>query len=420
MPNVATDVGLSAPYNSWFTLFGQFFDHGLDLVNKGGVGTVLVPLQPDDPQYVPGSPTNFMALTRATHGGDHEASNQTSPFVDQSQTYTSHPSHQVFLRQYAASPAGPVSTGAMIARSDDGMANWDTVQAQASDLLGIELSDFDVLNLPLLKTDPYGRYDRGPNGFPQLVVPSAPGGVVEGNPGAPVTTAGATRTGHAFLDDIAHHAVPGTWDHDGNRATPAVPQTADTAAGTSDDGLPGTYDDEMLGAHFVAGDGRVNENIGLTAVHHIFHSEHNRLVGEIDTMLDAAAFTAAERAEWATTTGPSGWDYGERLFQAARFVTEMEYQHLAFEEFIRKVQPMVNPFGEGGTGYRTNVDPAIEAEFAHAVYRFGHSMLTESVDRTTQPGCTTTSPCSRPSSTRTRSSRGAPTRMRRRATWSGA
>ena len=26
--------------------------------------------------------------------------NTTTPFVDQNQTYTSHPSHQVFLRQY--------------------------------------------------------------------------------------------------------------------------------------------------------------------------------------------------------------------------------------------------------------------------------------------------------------------------------
>nr|MDH4439877.1 hypothetical protein [Rhizobium sp.] len=34
--NVAPDEGLSASYNSWFTLFGQFFDHGLDLVEKGG------------------------------------------------------------------------------------------------------------------------------------------------------------------------------------------------------------------------------------------------------------------------------------------------------------------------------------------------------------------------------------------------
>src|SRR3712207_7177608 len=40
----------------------------------------------------------------------------------------------------------------------------------------------------------------------------------------------------------------------------------------------GTYDDEMLDAHFIAGDGRANENIGLTAVHQVFHSEHNRMV----------------------------------------------------------------------------------------------------------------------------------------------
>ena len=46
--NVAPDAGLSAPFNSMFTFFGQFFDHGLDLANKGG-GTVFVPLKDDDP-----------------------------------------------------------------------------------------------------------------------------------------------------------------------------------------------------------------------------------------------------------------------------------------------------------------------------------------------------------------------------------
>src|SRR5262245_3324726 len=39
-PNVAPDVGLSAPFDPWFTFFGQFFDHGLDLVTKGNSGTV--------------------------------------------------------------------------------------------------------------------------------------------------------------------------------------------------------------------------------------------------------------------------------------------------------------------------------------------------------------------------------------------
>ena len=38
------------------------------------------------------------------------------------------------------------------------------------------------------------------------------------------------------------------------------------------------YDNELLDRHFITGDGRGNENIGLTTVHHIFHSEHNRQV----------------------------------------------------------------------------------------------------------------------------------------------
>ncbi len=55
----------------------------------------------------------------------------------------------------------------------------------------------------------------------------------------------------------------------------------------------------------------------------------------------------------------------------------MQYQHLVFEEFARKVQPAVNLFND----YDGTLDPAILAEFAHTVYRFGHSMLTETVDR---------------------------------------
>ncbi len=386
--NVAPDVGLSAPYNSWFTLFGQFFDHGLDLTNKGGSGTVFVPLKADDPLFVAGSPANFMVLTRATNlpGPDtilgtpddiQDATNKTSTFVDQSQTYTSHPSHQVFLRRYANNATGdPVSTGKLIDGADGGMATWADVKAQASAILGIALSDQDVLNVPLLATDPYGKFVPGANGNPQMVTAT---GMVEGVPGVGVAVpANVVRTGTAFLDDIAHHAVPGTWNHDNNPATPKEPQTPDADPGTTDDGLPGTYDNEMLDSHFMAGDGRVNENIGLTAVHQVFHAEHNRLADDIKTVVQTE-LTPAELADW--QLAPGIWN-GERLFQAARFVTEMEYQHLAFEEFARKVQPMVNLFA----GYDTSVDPALTAEFAQAVYRFGHSMLTETVARTTPQG----------------------------------
>ena len=32
---------------------------------------------------------------------------------------------------------------------------------------------------------------------------------------------------------------------------------------------------ESIGDHYVAGDGRANENFGLTTVHHVFHEDHN-------------------------------------------------------------------------------------------------------------------------------------------------
>ena len=45
----SADIGLSPPNSAWMAFFGQFFDHGLDLVTKGGNGTIYIPLQDDDP-----------------------------------------------------------------------------------------------------------------------------------------------------------------------------------------------------------------------------------------------------------------------------------------------------------------------------------------------------------------------------------
>ena len=375
IPNVTPDEGLSAPFNSWFTLFGQFFDHGLDLVNKGNSGTVFVPLQPDDPLYdnTPGAP-NFMTVTRATNqGGQHEHVNQTTPFVDQNQTYTSHPSHQVFLREYTLNGGDPVSTGKMLdgGNGAGGLANWAEVKTQARDLLGINLTDADITDLPLLATDSYGQFIPGPNGFPQIVFPG--NNLTEGNPNAPISTAGAVRTGHAFLDDIAHNAAP--------RNSAGAMKTADSDNFINPGpAAAGEYDDELLDAHFITGDGRGNENIGLTTVHTIFHAEHNRKVDEIKALVNASE--PAFQAQWHINGNIAGpWD-GERLFQAARFATEMQYQHLVFEEFARKIQPNLNPFVD----YDSSIDPAIMAEFAHVVYRFGHSMLTETVARTKDGG----------------------------------
>ncbi len=385
MPNVAPDAGFSASYNSLFTIFGQFFDHGLDLAAKGGSGNVFVPLQPDDPLYVPGGHSNFMVLTRATNqpgpdgvlGTDDDikdATNQVTPYIDNNQTYTSHPSHQVFVREYSLDVFGhPTSTGRLLEGIDGGLPTWADVKAQAVSLLGIELADSDISNVPLLATDAYGRFLPGVDGYPQLVLPD--GTTMEGNPLTPIspTAVGAVRTGHSFLNDIAHSAVPSNGGPD-----------ADTVAGTSlDTPWPaGTYDNELLDAHFICGDGRCNENIGLTAMHDIFHSEHQGLVQQIEELVTTLPNgSPAALGAWLLPDG--SWN-GDRIFQAAKFVNEMEYQHIVFGEFARAIQPNVNLFG----GYDTTKNPAITAEFAHAVYRFGHSMLTETVARTNADGTT--------------------------------
>ena len=412
IPNVTTDVGLSPPYNSVFTLFGQFFDHGIDQTVKGG-GTVFMPLKADDPlrtkgpdgkagtgDEVPASQA-FMVLTRAQNqpGPDgklgtaddvQEAANTDSPYVDQSQTYTSHPSHQVFLREYVTNTDGkPVSTGKLLGgpagAAAGGMATWAGVKDQAAGLLGLKLSDKNVLNVPQLAVDPYGKFIPGPDrGLPMYVTPT---GMVEGDTTNPVPVPdNAVYFNTPFLTDIAHNADPSPQDADHNPATPPVspqPDSDTTASADFAKQAPGTYDDEMLDAHFIAGDGRVNENIGLTAIHQVFHSEHDRLVDDVKKTLtnDKTAKGIAALAEWKLAAGAGGWN-GERLFQAARFVAEMEYQHLVFEEFGRKVQPALDPFHV----YHTEINPAVRAEFAHAVYRFGHSMLTETISRTNADG----------------------------------
>jgi Ca2+-binding RTX toxin-like protein len=407
--NVASDEGLSAPFNSWFTIFGQFFDHGLDLIGKGGKGTVVMMLQPDDPIFAThpeAAAAPFMMLTRAQYTvnavtGERDYNNSTTPWIDQNQTYTSHPSHQVFLREYTLNAAGdPVSTGKLLDGAIEGsIGNWAEVKAQAANLLGIRLTDADIGNVPLLLTDEYGNFIPGANGFAQVMF--ANGVLVEGNPLAPVSVVGSLKTDHAFLDDIAHNAAPGTFDHDGNPATAPIAKTADTdtAVSTVVGAQPaGTYDNELLDLHFITGDGRGNENIGLTAVHSIFHSEHNRIADQVKAVA-VADFNAALASgdaqqivasitflnQWLSVdiTTPAApltvealtWD-GARIFQAARFTTEMQYQHFVFEGFARKVQPSIDLF----SGYNSTVDPAIMSEFANVVYRFGHSMLTDTID----------------------------------------
>jgi|GEM_PF-1607535 len=424
IPNITADYNVSAGYNSWFTLFGQFFDHGLDLIPKAGA-TVLIPLMQDDPLYIPSPQApNFMVLTRGAGASTGDSVNTTTPYVDQSQTYGSHPSQNFFLREYkfASGTGYPTSSGRLLEGTDQkyttpfpadwtanltvggtltsanggtdigngGLATWREIKAQAR-LLGFNLTDYDARSIPVIATDQYGKFIPAANHFPMMLFTNGSSYVWQpGNPAAPIGTGAKTSTdplgntslpnqsgstwhavstGHAFLNDTMGSAVP--FDMFGAPLSP----DADSVM-NSPNAIPvaAYYDDETLNAHFISGDGRLNENIGLSAIHHVFHGEHNLVVQDItDLINNNPEVSAAFKSEWAGN--------GERLYQAARVVDEMEYQHMVYDEFIRRISPSLPVFIQ----YDPNLNADIPAEFASAVYRLGHSMLDETLARS-NPG----------------------------------
>ena len=230
-------------------------------------------------------------------------------------------------------------------------------------MLGIDLTDANVGNVPLLRTDPYGKFIPDPvTGFAQVIVGLGADGVpntaddivISGTAANPVNLNTAVLTGHAFLDDIAHAAAPVTAE----RRAAGGRRLGGRLFGRLQRARPadGQYDNELLDAHYITGDGRGNENIGLTAIHHVFHSEHNHLVDDIKQVdpRDAATSPSSTNGCWFRSRRSPQIDTpaeidalvwnGERLFQAGRFTTEMQYQHLVFEEFARKMQPDIDAF----------------------------------------------------------------------------
>ena len=243
-----------------FTFFGQFFDHGVDQTVKSG-GTVFVPLKADDPLITLG-PDDMPEHRRrgpgepALHGADpraeparprrrprrrpgHAAGREPTtpereqhrhPWVDQSQTYTSHSSHQVFLREYVLNTAGrPVATGKLLGgcrRAADGVADGRrhrpgrSVKAAGRRASSASSSSTPTCtNIPMLATDPYGNFLPGPaRGLPQYVTAT---GLVEGNLAAPVPVPGERAA--------LRHAVP---DRHRAQRRPEPGRTPTTTPGT--------------------------------------------------------------------------------------------------------------------------------------------------------------------------------------------
>ncbi|XP_065303828.1 salivary peroxidase/catechol oxidase-like [Dermacentor albipictus] len=128
------------------------------------------------------------------------------------------------------------------------------------------------------------------------------------------------------------------------------------------------------GACFRGGDTRVNEQVGLTAMHTLWMREHNRVAAELKRL-------------------NPGWK-DEILYQEARRIIAAEFQHITYNEYLplllgrqimKEFDLLLTP-----RGYSNSYDPELNAGignvFAAASYRYGHSLVQGHIDLINEDG----------------------------------
>jgi hypothetical protein len=109
---------------------------------------------------------------------------------------------------------------------------------------------------------------------------------------------------------------------------------------------------------FLAGDVRANENPLLTSLQTVFVREHNRLVDVI----------AAQKPSYTA----------EQQYNLARKIVGAELQAITYKEFLPALMGSAAPKAQDYV-YNPSEDGSITNSFSHAVFRFGHSVLSDSL-----------------------------------------
>ncbi len=478
-----------APVNSWFAIFGQFFDHGLDKLGAGGNGKITIALETTDPLYrAPGTngPTDpgntKITVTRATidpasttDPNSPNYINHTSPFIDQSQTYGSVDQITQILRKWVSTDSGATYHAGMelydgTTLVDAWTRKWpDGTTTQVHDTLPTlselrnhvadtgrdELTWNDVSNLRnrdattgdvstglsghALILDMNPRFDAAHLTSTQdvgalggdTVASRVTAAVVTLNASIATTITGMpgyaannpTRVGGSDVfsqnpdgtlnlslgEALAIQMGPGpatvipAGNYGGANAMMLWVNFADFSImappATNENAAVGEILMATVGDHYIAGDGRVNENFGLTSIHHVFHEEHNFQVENLKSWIyqhDAnnSPVTHDGLHAWQINTSTQdaqgnyiyangdgtaddviAWD-ADKMFEATKLIVEMEYQHAAVDQYARTITPRIQEF----VGYSTGVDSTISLEFAQSAFRFGHSTIRETID----------------------------------------
>ena len=110
---------------------------------------------------------------------------------------------------------------------------------------------------------------------------------------------------------------------------------------------------------FVTGDSRGNETLELTVLQTLFLDNHNRIATELHK----------EHPRW----------NDEHLFQEARKINIAQFQSIVYNEWIPDVlgQHALAPY----KGYNPKVNATIANEFSTVAFRFGHTLLSDDLER---------------------------------------
>ena len=134
----------------------------------------------------------------------------------------------------------------------------------------------------------------------------------------------------------------------------------------------GLREEELEPDSLVGGEVRATVQPGLTSLHSLFLNEHNRIaegLRALDSSLD-----------------------DESLYQRSRIMVTAQIQNIVFAEFLPAVlgpdlmTDIALPANrEADTEYDASIDPGIANEFATVVFRFGHSLVPNSLKVSRSP-----------------------------------
>jgi Ca2+-binding RTX toxin-like protein len=346
-------------WNNLLMSVGQYIDHGLDFTPKGGNGSYVIPIAQSDPGLLG---TAQIKQTRATVDAGTGVgtitpatfTNKLTPWIDQNQTYGSKEEVTYYLRETAV---GIDANGKTVLLRD---ANGKLIKTR--NLLHGGLDAQGVAKPPTYReflinngVDPIALKSAiASNNFTAL---AAIPGYIDWKD---IKDLKGVSTGQALLGDINPAALPGGFGP----------------------GSPGNL--RLLLDHYVAGDLRANENVGLTSFHQLFANSHNILADQI-----AAGFQ--QNYGNPGQAGAKFWNE-ETVFQAARIVMGAEYQRMVFDQYVTAivggipgsfVAPKAGTAGAvpavtlepGLNGLHPNVNPNTSLEFAVAAFRLGHSQI---------------------------------------------